>query len=91
MKTVIHMIRTLNKVVSFACCILIFLFGIKENIPKVVVWSYVVILLSTIINILLLMIAKKNKWMTIKLGEIIELIVIAVIFLLGLLKYFLLN
>ncbi len=91
MKTVIHMIITLNKVVSFICCILMLLFGIKENIHKVVVWSYVVILSLTIINILLLVIAKKNKWMIIKSGEIIEFIVIAVIFLLGLLRYFILN
>lgn len=91
METVIHMIITLNKVISFVGCTLILLFGIKKNMYEVVVWSYVVIILSTMIHILMLMIAKKRKWMIIKSGEIIGLIVILVIFSLGLLRYYMFN
>ena len=91
MKKTIHRIRTFNNVISFACIILILLFGIYKNLYQVVVWSYGILILVNIVNILVLMIAKKRKLVTGKNGEIIGLVIIAVIFLFGLLRYLVLN
>ena len=77
--------------VSFACIILIILFGIYKNLYQVVVWSYGILILVNIANILILMLAKKRKLVTGKNGEIIGLVIIVVIFLFGLLRYLVLN
>lgn len=91
MKKMIHRIRIFNNVVSFACIILILLFGIYKNVYQVVVWSYGILILVNIANILILLIAKKRKLVTGKNGEIIGLVIIAFVFLLGLLRYLVLN
>ena len=91
MKKTIYRIRTFNNVVSFACIILIILFGIYKNVYQVVVWSYGILILVNIANILILLIAKKRKLVTGKNGEIIGLVIIAVIFIFGLLRYLVLN
>jgi len=91
MKKTIHRIRIFNNVISFACIILILLFGIYNNVYQVVVWSYGILILVNIANILVLMIAKKRKLVTGKNGEIIGLVIIEVIFLFGLLRYLVLN
>lgn len=91
MKKAIHRIRTLNHVISSACIILIILFGIYKNVYQVVVWSYGILILVNIANILILMLAKKRKLVTGKNGEIIGLVIIVVIFLFGLLRYLVLN
>ena len=91
MKKAIYRIRTFNNVVSSACIILIILFGIYKNLYQVVVWSYGILILVNIANILILLIAKKRKLVTGKNGEIIGLVIMAVIFLFGLLRYLVLN